>query len=414
MKVGIFDHVSDRLGGGQLVVAWMAKLLSQKYEVELIHSGKGYTLSSLANAFELDLREIKERIVGSSLQSFSISDPWSMMGYLCSGWMADYALTKPYDLFIYFGHGVPPFSYARQALIYCHFPFETRLSLSGQFGERWRRRRALDRWIRLAASERIWERRMRGYAAVFANSHFTSGWIERLWGRPAEVIYPPVAVEAPRMLKRNVIVSVGRFISTDRKNHSRQLKAFSEFLSRVGDSWSLCLVGFCAEFPQDRAYLDKLRSVTKDLPVTFVVNAERKRVLSHLAEAKLFWHTAGFGDEGSTAPRYMEHFGIATVEAMAAGCVPLVPAYGGQPEIVEHQVGGFTCENMDELVQHSVRVANNDNLRAQMSRGATQRSKAFGPDIFEKHFGQRLSELLGNGKKGRHGAHKPATSRFSV
>ena len=134
MKVGIFDHVSNRLGGGQLVVARMAKLLSQKYEVELIHSGKGYTLSSLANAFELDLREIKERIVGSSLQSFSISDPWSMMGYLCSGWMADYALTKPYDLFIYFGHGVPPFSYARQALIYCHFPFETRLSLSGQFG----------------------------------------------------------------------------------------------------------------------------------------------------------------------------------------------------------------------------------------------------------------------------------------
>jgi glycosyltransferase involved in cell wall biosynthesis len=411
VKVGIFDHVSNRLGGSQLVVAWMAKVLSHDHEVEVIHSGQGYTLSSLAHAFTLDLSRVRERIVENGLQSFAITGFRPMMGYLCGGWATDRTLTKPYDLFIYSGHGVPPFSFARQALIYCHFPFETRMCLSKQFGERWERRWILDRWLRLAVSDRLWERRMRGYATVLANSYFTSGWITRLWGRPAEVIYPPVAVQMPRVEKRNIIVSVGRFINTDRKNHTQQLQAFPKFLSQVGSSWSLCLIGFCADFPQDRSYLAQLHHLTKGLPVIFVVNAERSTVFRYLAEAKLFWHTTGFSNEGDIAPRYMEHFGIATVEAMAAGCVPIVPAYGGQPEIVTHQVSGFTCQDMDDLVRYSVRLAHSDDLWAHMSRRAIERSNAFRPDIFEQRFGQGVLEALGElGRQKKHHAHASISS----
>ena len=243
------------------------------------------------------------------------------------------------------------------------------------------------------------------HMAVFANSRFTSGWIERFWGRAAEVIYPPVAVDVPSVEKRNVIVSVARFISTDRKNHLQQLKAFPKFLGQVRDNWRLCLIGFCADFAQDRDYLEKLRNLAKDLPVTFVVNAERRTVFNHLAEAKLFWHSTGLRDEESTAPGKMEHFGIATVEAMAAGCVPLVPAYGGQPEIVEHQVSGFTCKDINELVRHTIHAANDDALRAQMSRRAIERSYAFRPNVFEKCFGQRAFKYLGLGIKG--GARHP-------
>lgn len=397
MKIGIFDHVSNRLGGSQLVVAWMAKVLSHEHEVEVIHGGQGYTLSRLARAFTLDLSCVRERVIEDGLRSFAITGPRPLLDYLCRGWAADRRLTKPYDLFIYSGHGVPPFSFARQALIYCHFPFETRLRLSEQFGERWQRRRPFDRRLRLAVSEYLWKRRMRGYAAVLANSHFTSGWIARLWGRRAQVMYPPVAIKAPEVEKRNIIVSVGRFIDTDRKNHAWQLQAFPQFLSRVGSEWTLCLLGFCADFPKDRAYLAQLRRLTKDLPVTFVVNAERHTVFRHLSEAKLFWHTTGFDHGGSTAPRYMEHFGIATVEAMAAGCVPIVPAYGGQPEIVEHQVSGFTCQDMDAFLRHSVRLANADDLRARMSRRAIERSKAFHPDIFTRRFGHWVRQFLGEG-----------------
>lgn len=394
VKIGIFDHGSRYLGGGQLVVARMAAFLSETYEVDVIHSGKGYTLKSLSTAFEVDLSRAKERIIEDSLKSFSIPGPQSMRNYLWAGSQVDRGLTEPYDLFVYSGHGVPPFSFARQAMVYCHFPFEARPTVSMQVNEGWRRRHPVDRWIRLVVYEWIWDRRMRGYATVLGNSSFTSQWIERLWGRPAEVVYPPVAVTVPSVEKRNLIISVGRFVSTDSKKHAQQLKAFPEFLSRVGGDWSLCMIGFCADRSQDRAYLEQLQQIAKDLPVTFVVNAERKAVLSYLAEAKLFWHTTGLGNEASTEPRCMEHFGMATVEAMMAGCVPLVPACGGQPEIVEHQVSGFLCHDLDALVQHSVCLANNDQLRVRMSRRALERSREFHHARFEQHLGQRVFECL--------------------
>ncbi len=393
-KIGIFDHLSGRLGGAQLVVARMAALLSERYEVDVIHSGRGYTLSSLGTTFEVDLSRVKERIVGDSRESFSIPGPRSMRNYARYGLQRDRALTEPYDLFIYSGFGPPPFSYAGRALIYCHFPFEARPIVRMQVNERWCRRNPVDRWIRLGLYEWIWNRRMRGYATVLGNSSFTSQWIERLWGRPAEVVYPPVAVTVSAVEKGNRIISVGRFVNTniDSKKHTEQLEAFSEFLSRVGGDWSLCVIGLCAD--KDRAYVEQLQHVAKDLPVTFVVNAERKAVLSYLAEAKLFWHTRGLGDEESTEPARMEHFGMATVEAMMAGCVPLVPGCGGQPEIVEDQVSGFLCHDLNGLVQHSVCLANNDQLRLRMSHRALERSKEFHRARFEQHLGQRVLECL--------------------
>ena len=59
MRIGIFDHMSSGLGGGQLVAAQMAVQLSRGHEVELIHYGDGYLLSSLANALMWTLAERK-------------------------------------------------------------------------------------------------------------------------------------------------------------------------------------------------------------------------------------------------------------------------------------------------------------------------------------------------------------------
>lgn len=388
VKVGILDHVSLRLGGSQLVVARMAALLSGKYDVDVIHSGKGYTLSGLATTFDLDLSRANERIIEDSLRSFAIPGPRSIRNYFCTRSQFDRALTEPYDLFVYSGHGAPPFSFARQGLIYCHFPFESRPTVGMQFNERWRKRHPVDRKIRSALYEWIWDRRMRGYATVLANSYFTSEWIERLWGRVAEVVYPPVAIDVQKVKKQNVIISIGRFIGSDQKTLVQQLRAFPDFLGRVSGNWSLCIIGFCNEFPEDRAYLQSLRSLAKDLPVSFLVNAERRTVLKTLAEAKLFWHTTGLREEVRTEPRHMEHFGIATVEAMMAGCVPLVPACGGSVEIVEHGVSGFHCNELDALVRHSVLLASEDSLRVRMSQRATERSNLFRPAVFDQRFGQ--------------------------
>lgn len=393
VKIGVFDHLSSHLGGGQLVVARVAALLSKHYSVELVHSGTGYTLAQLEAVFGLDLSRTKERIIRDSLRSFAVPGGQSMSWYLRAGLQWDRALTAPYDVFVYSGHGVPPVSYAGTALAYCHFPREARPSVEVELAKGWHRRHRVDRAIRLAVYQKLWSYRMRGYREVLANSCFTASWVERLWARHAEVVYPPVGIDVGRREKRNVIVAIGRFDSRDRKNLAVQLQAFREFLARVREQWNLCMIGFCRDSSEDFAHVENLKQLAASLPVTFVVNAERDVVLNRIAEAKLFWHTRGLASDGeSIAPEYMEHFGIATVEAMMAGCVPIVPACGGQPEIVDHEVSGFLCSDVDALIRHSAGLANNDRLREQMSRMAEERSMAFKPSVFDDHFGRCVQE----------------------
>lgn len=394
--MGVFDHLSADRGGSQLVVARMVKVLAEECSVDLIHNGRGYRIGDLGASFGLDLSCARERIVPDSGRSFAVPGEQSLRSYLRRNLRFDRSLTAPYDLFVYSGHGVPPVSSARAAMLYCHFPIEARPAVELRTTPAWQRRSWIDRRIRMAAYEYLWKRRMRGYSRLLANSQFTASWIEQLWGASAEVVYPPVSMEAPRGPKRNVIVSIGRFDPRDRKNVGAQLEALPEFLSKVGAGWSLCLIGFSGEAPADQNYLEQLRARVRGLPVELVVNAGRERVQRRLGEAKLFWHSRGLrrSEEGALPAWRMEHFGIATVEAMMAGCVPLVPAEGGQPEIVQDGITGFLCRDAETLVRHSIELANDDDRRVRMSALAADRSMAFRSEVFDRTFRQVVRESL--------------------
>ena len=401
MKIGIFDHVSRHLGGGQLVVAWLGSFLAHDHDVEIIHSGKGYTLESLGKAFGVELGHARERIIENSLGTFKI--PWSksLPLSLLRRIYFDQKLTRPYDLFIFLGHGIPPFCFSRSGMIYCHFPAEPSPVHSIKNSEGWKRKSSLQRRLRLPFIDGLWRWRMGKYRTILANSHFTASWIDRLWERPASVAYPPVPLKLARMEKRNHIVSLGRFVGKDRKNHVDQVKAFPRFLSQVEESWSLLLIGFGSDHDEDQAYLSHLRSLARDLPVRFIVNAEREEVLRHLAEAKLFWHTAGFGIDPDKNPYRLEHFGISTVEAMRASCVPIVSAYGGQAEIIEEGISGFLCQGVDELIQSSVTLANDKGLFEHMSSESQKRSLAFLPEKFESSLSQFVLQSNGSDHKNK-------------
>ncbi len=397
MRVGIFDHLSLRLGGSQLVVAWIASILARQAEVEVIHCGRGYRVATLAGAFGVELDRVRERVLDSVPQTFARSLRADLLGER----RFDRTLTEGYDLFVYSGHGVPPYSWAARAIAYCHFPFEASPALSAQSDPRWWHRLPADRWIRSQLYRHRWRRRLGRYSDVIGNSQFTAGWIERLWGVRAQVVYPPVtAVAASPGPRERAIVSLGRFVRSDRKNAAAQIEAFARVRGRLGDGWRLIMMGFCADLPEDRESLERLRRLASGLPVVFLANAPRQEVMTRLATAKVFWHTAGLGDVGSTEPRYREHFGIATVEAMQLGCVPIVPTGGGQPEIVEHGISGFVCDGFEALERRTVELAADGARWDAMSQAAMKRGVGFGPDVFER----RLATLLaGRGTQGSPG-----------
>jgi len=117
------------------------------------------------------------------------------------------------------------------------------------------------------------------------------------------------------------------------------------------------MVGTCRQSIKDQDYLTAVRDEARGLPVEFLVNTDRGSILRSLAKAKLFWHTTGLGVDELKRPEHAEHFGIATVEAMRAGCVPIVIESGRQREIIENGVTGFLVQDLSELIQKTAALA---------------------------------------------------------
>ena len=73
----------------------------------------------------------------------------------------------------------------------------------------------------------------------------------------------------------------------------------------------------------------------------------------------------------------MEHFGIATVEAQAAGAVPVVVGRGGQKEIVVDGKNGLLWETKADLYEKTLELTRNKEYWQKLSEAAIKNSKRF-------------------------------------
>ena len=122
-----------------------------------------------------------------------------------------------------------------------------------------------------------------------------------------------------------------------------------------------------------------------------LANLERSRLRQLYAQARIFWHAAGYG-ECDERPELSEHFGMATVEAMSAGCIPVVINKGRQPEIVEHGVSGFLWNSLVELKEYTAVLMRDELLRARMQQAALARAALLSRERFVSRFLGLLQE----------------------
>jgi glycosyltransferase involved in cell wall biosynthesis len=144
---------------------------------------------------------------------------------------------------------------------------------------------------------------------LVANSHFVRRRIARVWGRDAEVVYPPVDVDffaaAPAAERRGFLV-VSALVPYKRIELAVELATARRLpLTVVGEGG-------------ERARLTRAAGPT----VRFVGALGRDELRRAYAEAEALW----FCGE--------EDFGIVPVEAMAAGCPVIAYASGGALETV--------------------------------------------------------------------------------
>lgn len=359
MKIAIYSPYLDSFGGGEKYMMTIAEILSTNNIVDVLldeHLSqlKGqYLKNELSKRFNLNLKTVNftRAPIGKNTSAFSRS-----------------FFLKSYDLLFYLTDGSIFYPTSKKNILHIQSPLvgQPAKSLWGKF-------------------------KLKGWDLIIYNSNFTQKYSHKNWPLSSKVIYPPVDVDKIRPLsKKKFILSVGRFFGYLKdKKHNVLINSFEGlYKTKQIKDWSLHIVGSAGQ--GDESYLSDLKKTAIGLPVKFYPNLGYDDLIKLYGESSIYWHASGFKEDD---PTKMEHFGISTVEAMAAGCIPVVVGQGGQLEIVEGNKSGFFWENIKQLKKITLELAENDNLREKIMKKAINRSKKFSTQKFKTEIFQLVNGM---------------------
>lgn len=214
-------------------------------------------------------------------------------------------------------------------------------------------------------------RKVHDRGLFIANSKYSAESIKRACGLSSEVLYSPVEVD--RYLwkgedKERMVVASGRLIP--RKRFELAVKA----VKRLDPDVRLIIFGIL----WDVAYYNKLLKLINDEGllgrVKIVVGAPVDVRAKTLRKASAFVHCS------------IEGFGKVAVEAMAAGCVPVVLGIGGQAEFTPKEFHYLTFEEMVQRLREALDAP--ETLRWEL----VERSKGFSRDRYKERFIELLRD----------------------
>lgn len=344
MKALIYSPYLSALGGGERYCLTVAEyLLKNNWQVDVFWDNYK-EVERIGKKLDLDIN--KARIIKKKAEEFN-------------AWQRTF-LTIGYDLVFWLSDGSIPVLFGKKNILHFQRPF---ISVGG---------RSLFNQAKLKLVDE-----------VVCNSRFTKKFIDKEYDLKSMVVYPPVEVSKfKKGKKENIILAVGRFEeSLKAKRQDVMIEVFKGMVDKGLKGWQLVLIGGSLVEPSKNKFLKDLKESASGYPVKFLVDAPFEKVKSYYAKSKIFWHAAGFQVEESREPWLTEHFGITPVEAMAAGCVPVVIDKGGLKEIVRRGVGERWTAKA-ELTSKTLNLINNPSRWQKYSQNSILRSKKFSKDIF--------------------------------
>lgn len=252
------------------------------------------------------------------------------------------------------------------------------------------------------AAKDIYRLQLHSYAQrkadlVVTNSQFVHDTLLRNFGISSSILHPPIDdFYRDGFPKRNVILSVGRFFAGlyNEKRYDILTQAFRELYNGGLTSWEYHVVGSYREDAASEKMLKELERANQRYPVFFHVNESLETLQRLYNEATIFWHAAGYEVDEELHPENVEHFGMTTVEAMSAGCIPVVIKKGGQKEILLDGVNGFSWSTIGELITRSVEIARGRVPLAEIRQNARKRAEDFSVNRFRRRVVEIFSPFL--------------------
>jgi glycosyltransferase involved in cell wall biosynthesis len=350
MKIGFYTpYLTDVVGGGERHFLTTAECLSKYHQVDII-----------VNKLETDLVSKFDQVFNLNLSKVRfIQGPFSH---------SDSALdrikfTKDYDIFYFMTDGSFFISKAKKNIVHFQIPFNTKPSISQRL-------------------------KLKNWQVKTSNSCFTKNHLENLWGITIDHIHRS-AIDTKNLKpgdKKNIILSVGRFISPLNNKHCKKqdvlVRTFIKMIKQGLKGWKLVLIGPIDKGQDNLAYANKVQKLIKDYPIEIKHQLTFDQLKGYYAKAKIYWHAAGFGIDQLNNPQAVEHLGLTTIEAQSAGAVPVVINKGGQPEVVTDKLNGLLWNTQTELITQTLGLINNPPLMSKLSKRAIKSSKAFSKKKF--------------------------------
>jgi glycosyltransferase involved in cell wall biosynthesis len=203
------------------------------------------------------------------------------------------------------------------------------------------------------------------------------------------VVYPPVDLANFRQYSKNenrddMVVTVSRI------RLGKHLETVPKVAKRVKKA-RFTIIGLADPGSQDtiRTLEKTINELGVEDRVKILVNQPFQKLVEILSSSKALLNT-----------QPMEAFGMAVVEAMATGCVPIVPRSGGPwYDILDRRQGeyGYAYRNIGEAADIINMLLRNEKSWGEVSLRGRKRADDFDSLIFEKRI-LSLVDMV-NGKK---------------
>lgn len=291
---------------------------------------------------------------------------------------------RPYDLIISSSHAVAKGVLTRADQLHLSYVY-TPLRYAWDLYQDYLAGSGLDRGVKSWLA-RLVLHYVRLWDAVAANrvdayltlSEYVASRIRKVYRRPAQVIYPPVDIERyrPDLPRQEFYATVSRFVPYKR------MDLIAEAFTRMGKP--LVIIGEGPEF-------EKVRRIAGP-NVQLLGYQPDEVVCDHLQRARAFIFAAD------------EDFGIAPVEAQAAGCPVIAYGKGGALETIvgwpnPDATGVFFDAQTPQALGSAVEFfeAHEKEFKPEICRRNAER---FGQERFQQRFRAALEDLWGRFQRG--------------
>lgn len=325
MRIGFFSPTINRVGGGEWVTLNMIYALKAKKHKIVVHSAEKIEPVHIQRFFGHSLRLDEVNYWPS------IFDPYNLESIYpnCS---KSFLFSLKCDLLIdTFSNALLPWTDA----VYFQGGPRALFLLKGVKGLLFLPYKALLRHTNrhVRPKEKI----------LMTCSKWSAKIIEEATGLNVKVLYPPVSDFfkcAKNQPKSNVVATVARISS------GKKLETIPQVAKLVSNEISFVIIGNCRYTNQLNAlsYLqESIRKLGVQKKVKVLLNISREKQRDILKSSKVYLH-----------PPLFEAFGVSIVEAMSAGCIPIVPDYGGPREFVPKPYRYTSMKEAASIIEASI------------------------------------------------------------